>query len=51
MPDAASCQAPPDPVAPKRSAAPYLWAVLIDRFLISCGTDRSYAQRTSFVLN
>ena len=44
-------QAPPDPVAPKRSPAHYLWAVLIARFLISCGTDRSYAQRTSSVLN
>ena len=44
-------QAPPDPVAPKRLPAHYLWAVLIARFLISCGTDRNYAQRTSSVLN
>ena len=44
-------QAPPDPVAPKRSPAHYPWAVLIARFLISCGTDRNYAQRTSSVLN
>ena len=41
----------PEPVQPKRSPAHYLWAVLIARFLISCGTDRSYAQRTSSVLN
>ena len=44
-------EARPDPVAPKRSPAHYLWAVLIARFLITCGTDRSYAQRTSSVLN
>ena len=43
--------AQPVPVPPKRSAANYLWAVLIARFLRLCGTDRSYAQRTSSVLN
>ena len=37
--------------APKRSPAHYLWAVLIARFLSPCGTDRSYAQRTSSVPN
>jgi hypothetical protein len=42
----------PEPVAPpKRSKAHYLWAVLIARVLRRCGTDRSYAQRTSSVLN
>jgi hypothetical protein len=38
-------------VPPKRSPAHYLWAVLIARVLRPCGTDRSYAQRTSSVLN
>ena len=43
---------PPTPEpAPKRSPAHYLWAVLIARFLRPCGTDRSYAQRTSSVPN
>jgi len=41
----------PAPVPPKRSPAHYLWAVLIARLLRPCGTDRSYAQRTSSVLN
>ena len=35
-------QTQPVPAPPKRSPAHYLWAVLIARFLISCGTDRSY---------
>ena len=42
---------PPQPVAPKRSPAHYLWAVLIARILRPCGTDRSYAKRASSVLN
>ena len=41
----------PEPALPKRSPAHYLWAVLIARVLRPCGTDRSYAQRTSSVLN
>ena len=41
----------PEPATPKRSKAHYLWAVLIARVLRPCGTDRSYAQRTSSVLN
>ena len=41
----------PEPAPPKRSPAHYLWAVLIARFLSPCGTDRSYAQRTSSVPN
>ncbi len=41
---------PAQPVPPKRPAH-YLWAVLIARILRYCGTDRSYAQRTSSVLN
>lgn len=40
----------PEPM-PKRSPAYGLWAVLIARFLRPCGTDRSYAQRTSSVPN
>ena len=40
-----------EPVAPKRSPAHYLWAVLIARILRPCGTDRSYAKRASSVLN
>ena len=44
-------QTQPVSAPPKRSPAHYLWALLIARFLISCGTDRSYAQRTSSVLN
>ena len=41
----------PQPEPPKRSPAHYLWAVLIARRLRPCGTDRSYAQRASPVLN
>ena len=41
----------PAPAPPKRSPAHYLWAVLIARVLRPCGTDSSYAQRTSSVLN
>ena len=40
-----------EPVPPKRAPSHYLWAVLIARFLRFCGTDRSYTQRTSSVLN
>ena len=44
-------QPQPVPVPPKRAPAHYLWAALMARFLSPCGTDRSYAQRTSSVLN
>ena len=50
-PDGNAAPTQPEPVPPKRSPAQYLWAVLIARFLSPCGTDRSYAQRTSSVLN
>jgi hypothetical protein len=42
---------PPDQQPAKRSPAPYLWAMLIARVLISCWTARSYAKRASRVLN
>ena len=41
----------PESAPPKRAQAHYRWAVLIARVLRPCGTDRSYAQRTSSVLN
>ena len=50
-PDGNAAPTQPEPVPPKRSPAQYLWAALIARFLSPCGTDRSYAQRTSSVLN
>ena len=50
-PDGNAASTQPEPVPPKRSPAQYLWAALIARFLSPCGTDRSYAQRTSSVLN
>ncbi len=41
----------PESAPPKRSPAHDLWAVLIARILMHCGTDRSSAQRASSVLN
>ncbi|MDD5030870.1 MAG: transposase [Rhodoferax sp.] len=47
----AESQAVPAQPVPLKRPAHYLWAVLIARILRPCGTDRSYAQRTSSVLN